>query len=153
MQLTELLGAGREQELRTYHGETRSTGFGAGLLPEGCTAREFVAILRKIACRLYSIASSFKANPDEVHVTVRTVRYEAHGRKRYGVCSVQLAERVKQGDTLPVYIQHNPNFKLPENPETPIIMIGPGTGVAPFRAFLGEREETGAEGKTWLFYR
>ena len=63
-----------------------------------------------------------------------------------------LAERVKQGDTLPVYIQHNPNFKLPENPDTPIIMIGPGTGVAPFRAFLGEREETGAEGKTWLFY-
>ena len=68
------------------------------------------------------------------------------------MCSVQLAERIKPGETLPVYIQNNPNFKLPENPDTPIIMIGPGTGVAPFRAFLGEREETGAEGKSWLFY-
>ncbi|MBY0115510.1 assimilatory sulfite reductase (NADPH) flavoprotein subunit [Paenibacillus sp. FSL H8-0317] len=119
---------------------------------KGIPATEFVASLRKIPARLYSIASSSKSFPDEVHLTVRSVRYEARGRERYGVCSVHLAERIEAGDTLPVYIQHNPNFKLPENPDTPIIMIGPGTGVAPFRSFLGEREETGAEGKTWLFY-
>ncbi|WP_336759855.1 assimilatory sulfite reductase (NADPH) flavoprotein subunit [Paenibacillus sp. USHLN196] len=119
---------------------------------KGIPAGEFVAALRKIPARLYSIASSSKSFPDEVHLTVRTVRYEARGRERYGVCSVHLAERIEAGDTLPVYIQHNPNFKLPENPDTPIIMVGPGTGVAPFRSFLGEREETGAEGKTWLFY-
>ncbi|MEO2213487.1 assimilatory sulfite reductase (NADPH) flavoprotein subunit [Paenibacillus amylolyticus] len=119
---------------------------------KGIPAGEFVAALRKIPARLYSIASSSKSFPDEVHLTVRSVRYEARGRERYGVCSVHLAERIEAGDTLPVYIQHNPNFKLPENPDTPIIMVGPGTGVAPFRSFLGEREETGAEGKTWLFY-
>ncbi|MDT9717320.1 assimilatory sulfite reductase (NADPH) flavoprotein subunit [Paenibacillus sp. ClWae2A] len=119
---------------------------------KGIPAGEFVAALRKIPARLYSIASSSKSFPDEVHLTVRSVRYEARGRERYGVCSVHLAERIEVGDTLPVYIQHNPNFKLPENPDTPIIMVGPGTGVAPFRSFLGEREETGAEGKTWLFY-
>ncbi|GGH53264.1 sulfite reductase [NADPH] flavoprotein alpha-component [Paenibacillus silvae] len=119
---------------------------------KGIAATPFLAVLRKIPARLYSIASSSKAFPDEVHLTVRTVRYAARGRERYGVCSVHLAERIEAGDTLPVYIQHNPNFKLPENPDTPIIMVGPGTGVAPFRAFLGEREEIGAEGKTWLFY-
>ncbi len=119
---------------------------------KGIPAAQFLAVLRKIPARLYSIASSSKSFPDEVHLTVRTVRYEARGRQRYGVCSVHLAERIEAGDTLPVYIQHNPNFKLPENSDTPIIMVGPGTGVAPFRSFLGEREETGAEGKTWLFY-
>ncbi|PYE50260.1 sulfite reductase (NADPH) flavoprotein alpha-component [Paenibacillus barcinonensis] len=119
---------------------------------KGINAGAFLAVLRKIPARLYSIASSSKSFPDEVHLTVRTVRYEARGRERYGVCSVHLAERIQAGDTLPVYIQHNPNFKLPQNPDTPIIMVGPGTGVAPFRAFLGEREEIGAEGKAWLFY-
>lgn len=119
---------------------------------KGIPAAQFLAVLRKIPARLYSIASSSKSFPDEVHLTVRAVRYEARGRQRYGVCSVHLAERIEAGDTLPVYIQHNPNFKLPDNPDTPIIMVGPGTGVAPFRSFLGEREETGAEGKTWLFY-
>jgi sulfite reductase (NADPH) flavoprotein alpha-component len=119
---------------------------------KGIPAAQFLTVLRKIPARLYSIASSSKSYPDEVHLTVRTVRYEARGRQRYGVCSVHLAERIEPGDALPIYIQHNPNFKLPENPDTPIIMVGPGTGVAPFRSFLGEREETGAEGKTWLFY-
>lgn len=150
--LKELLEAGREQELKAYIAERDVLDLVQDYSLKGVPAGEFVSILRKMPARLYSIASSPKANPDEVHVTVRTVRYEAHGRSRYGVCSVQLAERVQQGDTLPVYIQHNSNFKLPESPDTPIIMIGPGTGVAPFRAFLGERQETGAEGKTWLFY-
>lgn len=150
--LRTLLEPGHEQELRTYIEERDLLDLVQDYGLQQVAASDFVSILRKIPARLYSIASSSKAFPDEVHVTVRTVRYEAHGRRRYGVCSVQLAERLEPGDTLPVYIQHNPNFKLPENPDTPIIMIGPGTGVAPFRAFLGEREETGAEGKSWLFY-
>lgn len=150
--LRKLLEPGHEQELRAYIEERDLLDLVQDYGLQQVTASDFVSILRKIPARLYSIASSSKAFPDEVHVTVRTVRYEAHGRNRYGVCSVQLAERLEAGDSLPVYIQHNPNFKLPENPDTPIIMIGPGTGVAPFRAFLGEREETGAEGKSWLFY-
>ena len=85
-------------------------------------------------------------------VTIGTVRYEAHGRQREGVCSVECAERLEPGDYVSVYVQRNDNFKLPENPETPIIMIGPGTGIAPFRSFLEEREEIGAEGKSWLFF-
>ncbi|SDC43945.1 sulfite reductase (NADPH) flavoprotein alpha-component [Paenibacillus sp. UNCCL117] len=150
--LQALLEAGREQELRAYL-------YGRDLLDlvqdyslQGVPAGDFVSVLRKLPARLYSIASSPKAHPDEVHLTVRSVRYEAQGRERYGVCSVHLAERVQPGDGLPVFVQQNPNFKLPENPDTPIIMIGPGTGVAPFRAFLGEREEIGAQGKSWLFF-
>ncbi|NOU71911.1 assimilatory sulfite reductase (NADPH) flavoprotein subunit [Paenibacillus sp. LMG 31458] len=150
--LQELLVAGREQDLKSYTSGRDLLDLVQEYSLKGVPAGEFVAILRKMPARLYSIASSSKAFPEEVHVTVRTVRYETQGRERYGVCSVQLAERIKSGETLPVYIQNNPNFKLPENSETPIIMIGPGTGVAPFRAFLGEREETGAEGKSWLFY-
>lgn len=115
-------------------------------------AKEFVSHLRKIPARLYSIASSSKANPDEVHLTIGTVRYNAHKRDRGGVCSLQCAERAQPGDTLPVYVQRNSNFKLPSDPEKPIIMVGPGTGIAPFRSFLEEREEIGAEGKTWLFF-
>jgi sulfite reductase (NADPH) flavoprotein alpha-component len=150
--LKELLEAGREEELKTYINGRDLLDLVQDYSLKGVPAGEFISILRKMPARLYSIASSSKAFPDEVHITVRSVRYEAHGRERYGVCSVQLAERVQSGEPLPVYIQHNSNFKLPESPDTPIIMIGPGTGVAPFRAFLGEREETGAEGQTWLFY-
>ncbi|WP_394584254.1 assimilatory sulfite reductase (NADPH) flavoprotein subunit [Cytobacillus firmus] len=120
--------------------------------PWSSSAQEFVSILRKMPARLYSISSSFEANPDEVHLTIGAVRYDAHGRERKGVCSILCAERLQPGDTLPVFIQHNENFKLPENPETPIIMVGPGTGIAPFRSFMQEREEKGAEGKSWLFF-
>ena len=120
--------------------------------PWEATAAEFVSILRKLPARLYSIASSFKANPEEVHLTIGTVRYESHGRERIGVCSGEFALRAEPGDTLPVYVQSNENFRLPANPDTPIIMIGPGTGIAPFRSFLEEREEIGAEGKSWLFF-
>lgn len=118
----------------------------------GESAHEFVSILRKIPARLYSIASSLSANPDEVHVTIGAVRYEAYGRERKGLCSIYCAERRQPGDTLKVYVQQNENFKLPKNPETPIIMVGPGTGAAPFRSFMQEREETGAQGKTWMFF-
>jgi sulfite reductase (NADPH) flavoprotein alpha-component len=120
--------------------------------PLGVSVGDFVALLRKLPARLYSIASSLEANPDEVHLTIGAVRYDSHGRERKGVCSILCAERLQPGDTLPVYIQHNQNFKLPSNPETPIIMVGPGTGVAPFRSFMQEREEVGAEGKSWMFF-
>jgi sulfite reductase (NADPH) flavoprotein alpha-component len=150
--LLSLLEPGREQELRSYLNERDVLDFVRDYSFKGVSAGDFLSILRKMPPRLYSIASSSKAYPDEVHLTIRSVRYEALGRNRYGVCSVQCAERLQPGDKLPVFIQNNPNFKLPQDQDTPIIMIGPGTGVAPFRAFLGEREETGASGKSWLFY-
>ncbi|MDQ0116249.1 assimilatory sulfite reductase (NADPH) flavoprotein subunit [Paenibacillus harenae] len=151
-ELTELVSEGQEQKLKSYLSGRDLIDLVKDYSLKGMSAQTFVSLLRKIPARLYSISSSLKANPEEVHITVRSVRYEANGRERNGVCSVQLAERVAAGDKLPIFIQNNPNFKLPESTDTPIIMIGPGTGVAPFRAFLGEREEAGAEGKSWLFY-
>ncbi|RXZ82299.1 assimilatory sulfite reductase (NADPH) flavoprotein subunit [Paenibacillaceae bacterium] len=150
--LQQLVEAGRQQELKDYINGRDLLDLVRDYAPWSVPAREFVTILRKLPARLYSIASSLQANSDEVHVTIRAVRYETHGRDRYGVCSVHCAERVQPGDKLPIFIQHNPNFKLPASSDTPIIMIGPGTGVAPFRAFLEERDELGAEGKSWLFY-
>jgi len=102
--------------------------------------------------RLYSISSSLKAHPGRISLTVDTVRYEIAKRKRLGVASTFLAERVKPGDKVAVYIQKAHNFGLPENPAVPIIMVGPGTGVAPFRAFLHERMATKAPGRNWLFF-
>jgi len=113
-------------------------------------AQQFVDLLRKIPARLYSIASSQKANSEEVHLTIGKVSYETNGRQRLGVCSGSVAERTQIGDTLPIYVHKNPNFRLPEHKDTPIIMIGAGTGVAPYRAFLEEREELRIEGKAWL---
>lgn len=111
----------------------------------------FLATLKKLSPRLYSISSSPNAHPEEVHVTVGAVRYESHGRARKGVCSTYLADRC--GDNpLPVFFHHNKNFRLPEDKSLPIIMVGPGTGIAPFRAFLEERKASGAPGKNWLFF-
>ena len=118
---------------------------------EGMAGADFVRLLRKLPPRLYSIASSHAANPDEIHLTVAAVRYETHGRKRHGVASAQLADRSEDA-RLPIYIDHNKNFKLPPDDSAPIIMIGPGTGIAPFRAFVEEREERGADGKNWVFF-
>ncbi|OLF65412.1 assimilatory sulfite reductase (NADPH) flavoprotein subunit [Staphylococcus sp. MB377] len=109
-------------------------------------------LLRKLPPREYSISSSYQALPDEVHITVGAVRYNSHGRDRSGVCSVQFAERIQPGDTVPIYLKRNPNFKFPKEGDTPVIMIGPGTGVAPFRAYMQEREEHGFKGNTWLFF-
>lgn len=116
------------------------------------TAQQFVELLRKIPVRLYSIASSQLANEEEVHLTIGKVSYETDGRVRGGVCSTQVAERLEEGDRVPVYVHKNPNFKLPQNPDTPIIMIGAGTGIAPFRSFVEERAERGDAGKAWLFF-
>ncbi|MEH7391354.1 sulfite reductase subunit alpha [Bacillus sp. JJ1503] len=120
--------------------------------PWKASAQEIVSILRKMTPRLYSIASSISANPDEVHLTIGAVRYTAHGRERKGVCSVQCAERVQEGDTLPVFVQANKHFYLPESLEKDIIMVGPGTGIAPFRSFIQEWEVNQAAGRTWLFF-
>ncbi|QDS36961.1 assimilatory sulfite reductase (NADPH) flavoprotein subunit [Brevibacillus brevis] len=150
--LQELLAEGREQELRDYVRNRDLLDLVEDYGLKGVPSKEFVSILRKLPPRLYSISSSLKSYPDEVHLTIRNVHYHAHGRDRYGVCSSYITDRLETGDTLPVFVQHNPNFKLPVNSDAPLIMIGPGTGVAPFRAFLGEREELGATGKTWLFF-
>ncbi|GEK59379.1 sulfite reductase [NADPH] flavoprotein alpha-component [Marinococcus halophilus] len=150
--LQELLETGQADELRTYLEGRDLLDLLKDYGPWQGGAADVVGNLRKIPPRLYSIASSPSANPDEVHLTVGAVRYDAHGRPRTGVCSGQCAERTEPGDTLPIYIQHNPNFKLPENPSAPVIMVGPGTGIAPFRSFVEEREEVEADGKSWLFF-
>jgi len=116
------------------------------------SAADFVSFLRPLAGRLYSIASSILAHPNEVHLTVGTVRYEAFGRHKKGVCSTFISDMWDEGSTAGVYFHHNKNFKLPEDGSLPVIMIGPGTGIAPFRAFVEERLATGATGKNWLFF-
>lgn len=118
----------------------------------GLAASDFCGTLRKQLPRLYSIASSLRAHPDEVHLTIASVRYHSHGRDREGVCSTYTADRVDEGGTMPVFLHYDKNFKLPEDGDTPIIMVGPGTGIAPFRAFVEERAATGAIGKNWLFF-
>ena len=116
------------------------------------TAQQLVDIARKLPPRLYSIASSPKAHPDEVHLTVAAVRYDTHGKSRKGVASTYLADDAKKGSEVSVYVHHNKNFRLPESGDTPVIMVGPGTGIAPFRAFLEERSETESKGGSWLFF-
>jgi sulfite reductase (NADPH) flavoprotein alpha-component len=115
-------------------------------------AEEFVSLLKKLQPRLYSIASSLKVHREEVHLTVDTVRYETHSRKRQGVCSNFLAERAGKETPIPVFIQPSKHFRVPENGDLPMIMVGPGTGIAPFRAFLEERKATGVKGGNWLFF-
>lgn len=116
------------------------------------TAEDFTGLLRPLAPRLYSIASSQSRHGDQVHLTVATVRYQTHGRDRVGVCSCYLADDVAVGDRTKVFFHTNKNFRLPESDDTPILMVGPGTGIAPFRAFVEERAARGAKGKNWLFF-
>ena len=119
---------------------------------KGLSPQDLADLFRKLPPRLYSIASSMKQHPDEVHLTVAAVRYNTHGRARKGVCSTYFADLIERGDTSPIYFHANKNFRLPENPDTPVIMVGPGTGVAPFRAFIEDRAATEAKGKNWLFF-
>lgn len=118
----------------------------------GVKAADLVAPLRKLAPRLYSISSSPKAHPGEVHLTVGVVRYESNGRPCKGVCSTFLADRVPEEGSVPVFIQVSHGFRPPADGNLPAIMVGPGTGIAPFRAFLEERRAAGAAGKNWLFF-
>jgi sulfite reductase (NADPH) flavoprotein alpha-component len=120
--------------------------------PNTLTADQLTGLLRPLPPRLYSVASSRAAVDDEAHLLISAVRWHSHGCTRKGVASNDVAERRGVGATLPVYLKANPHFRLPANPATPIIMIGPGTGVAPFRAFMQQREATGATGRNWLFF-
>ncbi|AVE40765.1 NADPH-dependent assimilatory sulfite reductase flavoprotein subunit [Providencia stuartii] len=116
------------------------------------TAQEFVELLRPLTPRLYSIASSQAETEDEVHITVGVIRYDIDGRARTGGASGFLADRLKEGDELRIFIEHNDNFRLPDDSTKPVIMIGPGTGIAPFRAFMQQRDNEEATGKNWLFF-
>ena len=120
--------------------------------PADLDAEQLVALLRPLTPRLYSIASSQEEVGSEVHITVGVVRYEIDGRARTGGASGYLADRLEEDGELRVFIEHNDNFRLPANPQTPVIMIGPGTGIAPFRAFIQQRAAEGAEGLNWLFF-
>lgn len=119
--------------------------------PFSWNEEQFASLLRKIPGRLYSISSAQSAVDEEVHVTIGRVGYESYGRERFGVTSTHIADTIEIGDTVNVYVHKNPNFKLPAE-DQPAIFIGPGTGIAPFRSFLQEREETGATGESWLFF-
>lgn len=113
---------------------------------------EFAGLLRKLQPRLYSISSSRRVVGENVHLTVAVVRYESHGRARAGVASSFLAERAEGEGAVPVFYHTAKHFRVPEDPSTAMIMVGPGTGIAPFRAMLQERAATGATGKNWLFF-
>lgn len=121
-------------------------------LTRSLSVSEFVALLRPLQHRAYSISSSSKAHPNQVHLTIASVRYHSGGRNRSGVCSTYLAERVRRGEKPAIFISPNKAFRVPSNTNAPLIMVGPGTGIAPFRAFLQERQVAGAQGKNWLFF-
>jgi sulfite reductase (NADPH) flavoprotein alpha-component len=142
---------------------------GKAMAEEHCWGREFIdllhefpgvvkepqklfTVLQRLTPRMYSIASSQLLHPDRVETTVRVIRYDAHGRERQGLASGHLGERSPVGSTLPIFLHANGNFRLPEDASMPIIMVGPGTGLAPFRAFLEERQAKGEPGKNWLFF-
>lgn len=120
--------------------------------PADLDAEQLVALLRPLTPRLYSIASAQEEVGNEVHITVGVVRYDVEGRARTGGASGYLADRLEEEGELRVFIERNDNFRLPANPQTPVIMIGPGTGIAPFRAFIQQRAAEGAEGLNWLFF-
>lgn len=118
----------------------------------GISADDFFSQLGKLQARLYSIASSPRKYPNEIHLTVGVVTLEVDGRMRKGVCSTYMSDRIEDGESVPTFVQASKTFRLPENTDTPIIMVGPGTGIAPFLAFLQDREATDAKGKNWLFF-
>ena len=120
--------------------------------PHTFAPEQLTALLRPLPARFYSIASSRKSVGEEAHLLVAGVRYETHGHARAGVASTDMNERRREGDRLGVFLRPNPRFRLPADPARPVVMIGPGTGVAPFRGFLQEREATGATGKNWLVF-
>jgi sulfite reductase (NADPH) flavoprotein alpha-component len=148
--LSELLKPERKQDLDAYLWGMEVIDFLIEHPSIKWAAQEFVDTLAKLQPRLYSISSSLKAHPEQVHFTIDLVHYESRGRARKGVCSTFLAER---SEKVPVPVFPNTSkFRLPEDGNTPIIMVGPGTGIAPFRAYLQERKATGANGKNWLFF-
>jgi sulfite reductase (NADPH) flavoprotein alpha-component len=150
--LSELLASPQSQHLEAMLREYHFIDLIAEYPPRDIEAADLVQVLRPLAPRLYSIASSPRAMPDEVHLTVRVVGYESHGRARRGVVSAALGEATDADARVCVYPHRNSAFRLPANPDAPILMIGPGTGVAPFRSFVAEREALGTRGRNWLFF-
>jgi sulfite reductase (NADPH) flavoprotein alpha-component len=148
--ITELLQPDRKADLDNYLWGMEVIDFLAEHRSIHFTPEEFVSLLAKLQPRLYSIASSLKAFPDAVHFIIDVVRYESHGRQRKGVCSSFVAERAHDCP-VPIFPTTS-KFRMPEDHNTPMIMVGPGTGIAPFRAFLQERKVVGARGKSWLFF-
>ncbi|MBT0729817.1 NADPH-dependent assimilatory sulfite reductase flavoprotein subunit [Rosenbergiella nectarea] len=120
--------------------------------PTQLTAQQLVELLRPLTPRLYSISSSQAEVEDEVHITVGVVRYDIEGRARSGGASGFLADQLQEDDEIEIFIEHNDHFRLPTEGDTPVIMIGPGTGIAPFRSFIQQRDNDGAEGPNWLFF-
>ena len=114
--------------------------------------QELFKAVGRLTPRMYSIASSQLLHKDAVHTIVRVIRYDAHGRERQGLCSGHLGDRAHDGETMPIFLHANGNFRLPEDTNAPVLMIGPGTGIAPFRAFLEERQARGEKGDNWLFF-
>jgi sulfite reductase (NADPH) flavoprotein alpha-component len=150
-ELATLLAEDRASELATFVADRQPIDL-VRAWPAPVGAQDFAASLRRLTPRLYSIASSRDANPDEVHLTVGVVRYDAFGATHWGAASNYLADGVTAGGRVPVWVERNERFRLPPDPATPIVMIGPGTGIAPFRAFLQQREAQGARGRSWLFF-
>jgi sulfite reductase (NADPH) flavoprotein alpha-component len=148
--LSELLKPERKQDLDTYLWGMEVIDFLIEHPSIKWAPQEFVDMLAKLMPRMYSISSSLKAHPGQVHFTIDVVHYESRGRMRKGVCSTFLAERAEKAP-IPVF-PNTSKFRLPEDGNTPIIMVGPGTGIAPFRAYLQERKAVGAKGKNWLFF-
>jgi sulfite reductase (NADPH) flavoprotein alpha-component len=149
--LTELLDPDRKLDLDNFLWGMEVIDFLVDHPSAKFKPEEFVGLLNKLQPRLYSVASSLRVFPDQVHFIVDIIRYESHGRMRKGVATAFLAERA--GDVpVPVYPSSAKHFHMPEDPNTPLIMIGPGTGIAPFRAFLQDRQAAGAKGKNWLFF-
>lgn len=149
--LREMLAPNRRAELAEYMNNRQIVDivreYHASPAPQ-----EFAATLRKLMPRSYSIASSLLVNPDEVHLTVASVNYQAFGTEHWGAASTMLTDRIAVGDKVSIFMEPNPRFHLPADGRTPMIMIGPGTGVAPFRAFVEQRAELHATGKNWLFF-
>ena len=151
-ELKELLNPERKKDLEHYLWGREMIDFLLDNPSVRFTVEDFVRTSRKLQPRLYSIASSLRSHPEEVHFLVASVRYETHGRQREGVATTYLADRITLGAEVPMFVHVAKGFRLPEDPSTPIIMIGPGTGLAPFRAYLEERRVVGAPGKNWLFF-
>lgn len=151
-QLTALLDESAKDKLKDYTYGREIIDAITDFAPKGLSAQTLASLLRKLPPRLYSIASSPLAHPEEVHLTVAAVRYHSHGRDRKGVASTYLADAAHTGQSVKVYTHANKNFRLPESSDVPIIMVGPGTGIAPFRAFVEHRAELGHSGKNWLFF-
>jgi sulfite reductase (NADPH) flavoprotein alpha-component len=150
--LRALLSEDSKEQLKEYNYGREIVDALIDFAPHGLSAEALTGIFRKLPPRLYSIASSPLAHENEVHLTVAAVRYDSNGRSRKGVCSTYLADLVKSGDKVPMFIQPNKNFRLPADGATPVIMVGPGTGVAPFRSFIEHRAALGSSGKNWLFF-